>query len=62
MTLAEATDKVINHPPIKYLIFGVIPNDGEFRLDCAACISEKDLEKEKKKFLTARTFKMEEVI
>ena len=62
MTLEEATDKVLNHPELKYLIFGVVPNDGEFRLDAAACVSEKDLENEKKKFLTVRIWELKEVL
>lgn len=61
MTLEEATNRIVKHPPIKYLVFGVVPNDGNFRLDCAACISEADLQKEKEKFLTVRTFEVREI-
>lgn len=62
MKLEEATDKVINHPELKYLIFGVIPNDGMFRLDACVCVSEKDKEKELKKFLTVRVFELKEIL
>lgn len=62
MKLEEATDKVINHPPLKYLIFGVRPNDSEFRLEAVACVSDADLLKEKKKFLTVRIWELKEIL
>jgi len=60
MNLEKATEKLINHPEIKGVIFGIIPNDGNFRLDAACYISEKDFDKEKEKFIRFRKFVFKE--
>lgn len=60
MNMEDATKKLLEHPPVKYLIFGIRPDDGNFRLDAAACISEEDFEKEKQKFLKFRKFELRE--
>jgi hypothetical protein len=60
MNIEDATRKLIEHPQVKYFILGIVPDDGNFRLDAAACISEQDFDKEKQKFLKFRTFIMKE--
>jgi len=60
MNIEDATKKLIEHPPVKFFILGIVPDDGNFRIDGAACISEQDFEREKQKFLKFRTFLMKE--
>lgn len=61
MNLEKATEKLINHPEIKGLIFGVIAEDGDFRLDVFAYVSEKDFDKGKEKFIKYRKFVLKEI-
>lgn len=61
MNLETATQKLINHPEIKGLIFGIIAEDGDFRMDCFAYVSEKDFEKGKEKFIKFRRFGLKEM-
>jgi len=61
MNQEDATKRLVEHPPLKYFIFGIKPDDGNFRIDACACISEEDFNKEKEKFLKYRKFEMREV-
>lgn len=61
MNLEIATEKLINHPDIKGLVLGIIAEDGDFRIDCAAYINESDFDKEKEKFIKFRKFILKEI-
>lgn len=61
MNLEKATEKLNNHPEIKGVIFGIIADDSDFRLDAACYVSEKDFEKEKEKFIKFRRFVLNEI-
>lgn len=60
MNLEIAMEKLTSHPEIKGLIFGIIADDGSFRLDCAAYIDEKDFKKEASRFIKFRKFVLKE--
>lgn len=55
-----ATEKLMNHPKIRGVILGIIAEDGEFRMDAAAYISEEDFKKESGKFIKFRNFVLKE--
>ena len=59
MKQEEAEKKLDNHPKIEYFIFGITPDDGNFRLDAAACISREDARNESKKFIKFNLYKLE---
>ena len=51
MTEEQAMEKLRTHPEIKYVIFGYGVEDGNFKFDCAVCISREDARHESKKFM-----------
>jgi hypothetical protein len=61
MNLSEATERLKNHPEIKYFIFGVRGNDADFTFDACACVSKKDYENEVKKFIKWKTYSLTEI-
>jgi hypothetical protein len=61
MNLYTATEKIKNHPPITHLIFGFVPEDGDYRIDVVACCGEENFEKEKIRFVKFRKFTLKEV-
>lgn len=61
MNLQEGLKKIEEHPDIPLFIFGLIAEDGNYRLDAAACLSQADLEKERERFMACRIWKMEEI-
>ena len=61
MNLETAIDKLVKHPEIKGVVFGVVPDDGNFRLDAFCYISEKDFEKSVEPFMKYRKFVLKEV-
>ena len=61
MKQEEAEKRLAAHSEITYLILGIRSEDGNFRFDCAACISEDDYRKEVKKFHQHRLFTVKEI-
>jgi len=51
MTQEVAEKKLNTQPDIKYLLVGLITEDGSFRLDCCACFSREDARKESQRFM-----------
>jgi len=58
MRQEEAEKKLKEHPEITHFIFGIVPDDGNFRFDAIGCISREDARNESKKFLKYKLYQL----